>query len=156
MGKIPGVCPLQTYYPRIGPQLPRQLSIAHIHGVDLLCPVLEHTVGKAAGGGPDITADIILQINGKHGHGLFKLQPAPAHIGHSAAPYFNFLVRRIGGSGLVRPLALYKHQSAHDDRLRLLPTIQQAPLHQQQIQPLFFTHAMSSPRNGAVSSPDSL
>ena len=44
VGEIPGVGPLQAHHPGVAAELPGQLAVAHVHGVDLLRAVLQHTV----------------------------------------------------------------------------------------------------------------
>ena len=61
-GDIPDIGPLQIHDPLVCPQAPGQLPVADIHRIDPLCSVLEHAVGKAAGGGADIKTDLPSQI----------------------------------------------------------------------------------------------
>ena len=136
MVQVAGIGPLQADHPLVLAELPCKLAVAHVHGVDLLCAVLQHAVGKAAGGGPDIPADAACQGDGEGGHGLLQLEAAPAHIAQGIAPDLD--LRRLvhGGAGLVRPLALHEDQTAHNGGLGLLPALLQSPLHQQHIQSL--------------------
>ena len=60
-GHVADVCALHIDHPLIGAQTPCQLTVAHIHCVDLDCTILQHTVGKAAGGCSDIHADLSIQ-----------------------------------------------------------------------------------------------
>ena len=143
MGQVAGVGAFQTHDPRILPKLPRQLAIANVHSVDLIRAVLQHTIGKSAGGGPDITADATFQVNRKLRHGLFQLQAAPAHISERIPPDFD--PRIIGNrcTGLVHPLAVDKDQSAHNRSLRLLTALLKSLLRQEHIQPRFIAHKPS-------------
>ena len=106
-------------------ELPGQLAVAHVHGVDLPGAVLQHTVRKAAGGGADVAADRNRSGSmGKVRHGLFQLQTAPAHIragcahgprwGHHWAPP----CRACPPAG-----PLTNTQPAHDDGLCLLAAL---------------------------------
>ena len=52
---------LHTDNARIVPQLPVELAVTDIHGIYLDGAVLQHTVGKAAGGCSDIHADLSIQ-----------------------------------------------------------------------------------------------
>ena len=60
MVQIPGVGPLQAHHPLIAAQAPGQLSVAHVHRVDLRRPVLEHAVRKASRGGPYVHTNFSL------------------------------------------------------------------------------------------------
>ena len=129
MGKIAGVGAFHAHHPRVSPELPVQLAVAHIHSVDLCGPVLQHAVREAAGGCADIGADLAVHGQGKRLHGLLQLQTAPADIGQSMAPHLD------GGgighrrAGLVHPLTVNKHTAGHDNGLGLLAAFQQALLH---------------------------
>ena len=48
-GEIPGVGALQVDHPGVVAQVPGQLAVAHVHGVDFPRALLEHAVGKTAG-----------------------------------------------------------------------------------------------------------
>ena len=125
VGEIPGVGPLQAHHPGVAAELPGQLAVAHVHGVDLLRAVLQHTVGEAAGGGADVGADGAVQVDGEGGHGLLQLQPAPAHISQGMASHFyiNCIFKRT--SGLIFLLSVHIYDAGHDNRLRLLPGLRQ-------------------------------
>ena len=148
MGEVAGVGPLHAHHLGVGAQAVVQLVIPHIHRIDLLRPVLEHTVGKSAGGGPNVGAYRAVQRNGPELHGLFQLQPAPAHIGQGSAAdlYRPRLCHR--SARLVHPLPIYKHLSGHDDRLGLLAALRQPALHHRHIQPFFTAHGPAPPSPG--------
>ena len=129
MGKIAGVGAFHAHHPRVSPELPVQLAVAHIHSVDLCGPVLQHAVREAAGGCADIGADLAVHGQGKRLHGLLQLQTAPAHILQSIPTNFDFCVIGDRCSGLVHPLTVNKHTAGHDNGLGLLAAFQQALLH---------------------------
>ena len=114
MGEVPGVGPLQGDHPFVGTQLPGQLAVARIHGVDLGGAVLEHAVGKAAGGGSDVGADHAGEVQAKDVHGLGQLQPAPAHIRDGLAPDLDDGLLRHGGARLEHLLPVHIDPTAHD------------------------------------------
>ena len=138
MGQIAGIGPFQTHHPLIAAEGPGQLTVARIHGVHFDRSVLEHTVGKAAGGGADIAAHRPVQVDALKGfHCLFQLQTAPAHIGQGLAPHFHRRILGDLGSGLVHLLLFYIDLAAHNDGLGPLTTLRQPPLHQQHVQSFF-------------------
>ena len=61
-GQIPCVGALHTDHALIIAQLPIQLAIANIHGIDLLCAVLQHAIRESPGGGTDVGADLAAQV----------------------------------------------------------------------------------------------
>ena len=144
MIQIPGVGALQTHHPGVAAELPVQLTIPHVHGIDLGGAVLQHAVGKAAGGGADVGAGLSCQRNRKGLHGLFQLQSAAADVGQRVAAHLHRCVLRHGGTGLIHPLSVDEDKPRHNICLCLLAAVQQAALHQKHIQSYFFTHASTS------------
>ena len=140
MGQIPGIRALHADHARIIAQLPVQLAIAHIHGINLLCTVLQHAVRKSAGGGADVGADLIVQIQGESLHRFFQLQAAPAHILQRCTADLDLRIVCHGGADLVHPLAVDKNNAGHDRGLGLLPGIQQPTLGKQNIQTGLIAH----------------
>ena len=145
MGEIPGVGALHAHHPGVPPELPVQLAIAHVHGVDLLGAVLQHTVGEAPGGGPDIGADLAGKGQRKGLHGLFQLQAAPADVGQGVSPHLDLCGVGHRRAGLVHPLTVHKHAAGHDNGLGLLAAFHMPLLHQQHVQSCFIAHAASPP-----------
>ena len=72
-GHIPDVGLFHADHPRVVPELPGQLSMAHIHRIDLHSPVLQHAVGEPAGGRSHVHADLLIQGHAEMGHGLLQL-----------------------------------------------------------------------------------
>ena len=142
--QVPRVGTLQTHHAPVAAQLPVQLSVAHIHRVDLRCAVLQHAVREASGGRADIGADLALQRNGKRLHGLFQLQSAPAHIPQRVTTHLHAGVLRHRRTGLVRPLAVHKHQPRHNGSLCLLAALTESALCQEHVQSRFFAHLSTS------------
>ena len=147
-GEITGIGPLHAHHLGVGAQAVVQLVIPHVHRIDLLCPVLEHTVGKSAGGGPDVGAHRAVEPDGPELHGLFQLQPAPAHIRKGLAPDLHVLALRHRSARLVHLLIVYEYLSGHDDRLGFLAALRQPALHHHHIQPLFILHGPAPPSPG--------
>ena len=144
MGEVPGVGPLQGDHPLIGAQLPGQLAVARVHGVHLGGAVLEHTVGKTAGGGADVGADHAGEVQPKDIHGLGQLQTSPAHIGNGLSPDLDDGVLGDSRPGLEHLLSIHIDPAAHDIGLGPLAALRKSTLMQQDIQPLF-THASIPP-----------
>ncbi|MPN47443.1 hypothetical protein SDC9_195045 [bioreactor metagenome] len=66
LGEMTHIGALPIDHARILTQTPGQLTITHIKGVNLAGTILQHTVGKSAGGGAEITADTICQPQRKN------------------------------------------------------------------------------------------
>ena len=139
--QIPGVGALHAHHTGVAAELPVQLAVAHVHGIDLPGAVLQHTVRKAPGGGADVGTDLIGQGDGKGLHGLFQLQSAPAHIGQGVATNLDGGVTQHRRAGLIHPLARHEHVARHDDGLCLLAALRQTTLRQEYVQPCFIAHA---------------
>ena len=140
MGQVPGIGALHAHHTGVLTELPGKLAVAYIHRVDLAGSILQHTVRKAAGGGTDVSADAAIQLNGKFRHGFFQLQTAPAYILQSIPTNFDFCVIGDRCSGLVHPLTVDEHQTAHNGGLCLLAAFLKPLLRQQHIQPRFIAH----------------
>ena len=144
MVKIAGIRAFQDHHPLVAAQLPGQLTVAHIDSVYLRCAVLQHAVGKAAGGGADICGDPAGEIQGKGIDGLFQLQPAPAHIAQAVSAHFQRNVFADRHAGLVQLPVSGKDFAGHDQRLGFLAAFRQAALKDYDIKP-FLCHASSPP-----------
>ena len=122
--------------PGIIAEPPVQLPFADIHGIDPGCPMLEHTVGKASGGGPDIRTDHAryVQVEGLKGRVQF---PTPATDKFIAGRYLNQRVRGTGTTGFVRNLPIHPHGSGQNQALGLFPALGKPALNKHYIQSLF-------------------
>ena len=76
--------------------------------------MLEHTVGKTAGGGADVGADHAGEVQAKDVHGLGQLQAAPAHVGDGLSPDLDDSILRHGGPSLEHLLSIHIDPAAHD------------------------------------------
>ncbi len=136
-GQVAGVGALQADHPRIAAQLPGKLSIAHIHSIDSARAILEHTVGKSPGRGPNIGANLLLQGDGPGVHGLLQLISSPAHILQPPAPDLQGCLGIGGSSRLVHLLPLHIDLPRHNEGLGLLPGLNEPLLNQKNVQSLF-------------------
>ena len=71
-----GVGPLQHHDPRVLTQLPGELALADVHGVDLGRAARQKDICEAAGGGADVQADPVLGIDPEVIQALLQLQAA--------------------------------------------------------------------------------
>ena len=123
----------------VGAQAPRKLPIAHVHGVYLDGAVLQHTIGKAAGGGTNVHADLAVRPHREHLHGLFQLESAAADIADIVPAHLDL---GIGGDHLARLVCLLlvdKDDAGHDQRLGAFAALHQPVLAQVLIQ-TYLTH----------------
>ena len=137
---------LQSQRPRVGAlhdgnarvvaQPPVQLAVAHVDGVDVLCPVAQQHVGKAAGGRADVHGDRAGNVRPKGGNGFFQLMAAPAGELVLFAPHMQrrVLLHLLGGfQHLLFP---HVYLPGHDQGLGLFPAFRHAPDGQPNVRPL--------------------
>ena len=122
-GNIADVCALHIDHALIGAQAPRQLAIAHIHGVHFDCAIFEHTVGKAACRCANIHADLAIRPHGEHLHGFFQLEAAAADVTDIMAAHFHFGVLSNHFTGFVHFLLIDKDNTGHDQCFGALPAL---------------------------------
>ena len=83
-----------------------ELTVADVHGVDLLRAVLQHTVGEAAGRRADVGADTVRERDRpKRRHRLFELEPAAADVAQRVAAHLDAPRRRRPACRPYRPFA---------------------------------------------------
>ena len=133
-GHVADVCALHIDHPLIGAQTPCQLTVAHIHCVDLDCTILQHTVGKAAGGCANVHADFALGGQRKTLHRLFQFQAAAADITDIMAAHLHLGILFDHLTGFVYLLFIDKDHAGHDHRLGALTALDQTMLNQILIQ----------------------
>ena len=130
---VADVRPLQIHYPFIRPELPRQLPVAYVDGINPFRSMLEHTVGEPAGGRPDVGADRPGQIQLMGLDGLLELQAAPAHIGNGFPPDFHGCVLRNHVPGLFCLDTADINGPRHDECFRPLSTGSKPPIRQKNV-----------------------
>ena len=129
-----------VHHTLIRPQTPCQLTITNVYGIHLHCTILQHTVGKAAGGRTDVHADLAVRGKREALHGLFQLQTATADVTDIMAANLDHCVLFDHLTGLVHLLLIDKN---HDQSFGALPALHKAVLHKILIQPNF--HSSFSP-----------
>lgn len=93
--QIAEVCLLKADHSVIISKLPVQLSVADIYRIDKLCTVLRHAVGKTAGGGTDVHADLSGKIKRKNLQRLLEFESPAGYIAKCFSPDFNLYLFRI-------------------------------------------------------------
>ena len=132
-----GVGALHHGDPLVLTQLPVQLTVAHVDGIDVAGPMAQQHVGKAPGGGSDIHGHHAGDVCSKNLDGPLDLMPAPAGQGvHLAADIEVVLFLHLFG-GLEHLFFGNIDLSGHDQRLGALPAGGQAALHQRHIHTRF-------------------
>ena len=139
---IADIGPLHADDPLIIPQLPVQLAMPHINGINLCRPVLKHAVCKSSGGASHIHADTPLQLQAEGIHCLRQLQAAPAHIGDRIALHYYTHSIRKHASRFILSLSVHQHFAGHDDSSGLLPGRRKPQTDHHNIQSFF--HPQSS------------
>lgn len=143
---------LHIHHALITPQFPGKLPIAHIHRIHLLRAVLQHAVGKAAGGCTNVHAHLACRGKRKHLHRLLQLQPAPAYIGNIVPPHLYAGPFAHRGAGLIHFLFVHEHHAGHNQRLGAFAAGHKAVLAKVLIQPKFHIHSSFSTRSSPCAS----
>ena len=144
MREVAGVRALHTHHALVAAELPVELTVADVHGVDLFRAVLQHTVGEAAGRRADVGADAVRERDGKRLHRLFELESAAADIAQRVSAH---LEHRVGGdrrAGLIDLLPVHIDDAAHDARLRLGARFGKAARNERDVQSFLCTHWQTS------------
>ncbi len=129
-----------THHPGVAAQLPIQLPMPHVHGIDFCRSVLQHAVGKSSCGSSDVHAHQPLQRNIPDPHGLLQFQASPAHIFLSCTSDLQTQPCHFEhASGLILLLAVHIHNPRHNDGLGFLPGRRIALPYQDHIQTFFHT-----------------
>ena len=82
----------------VGAQAPCQLTVADVHCIDLDRAVLQHTIGKAAGGRTNVHTDLAVRRQRKALHCLFQFEAAAADIADVMAAHLD-----LGSSFIISP-----------------------------------------------------
>ena len=141
---VADIRPLHIHHPRVVPELPRELPVSDVDGIDLRRAVLERAVREAARGRADVGHDPARKGNPEDLQRLFELQPAPAHIGKRVAQNTELRILLHHRPGLVNLLPVHQDEARHQRRLRLLAALDEPALYQQYVQP-FFCHLTRAP-----------
>ena len=128
---------------RVGLQLPGELAVADVDGVDLGRAALEQAVGEAAGAGTHVDCDQAADVQRKVVEGGGQLETAAADVGQRRA-HGQFGGVAHGLPRLVLDLAVDGDLAGHDQAPGLLARLHQPTLHEQQVQALFLDFLASS------------
>ena len=145
MRQIAGVGALQHDDAGIAADLPIQLPVAYVDGVDLSRSVVQKYIGKTAGRRADVHGHRIRYIRLKDPKRLIQLQSAPAYIGVGASLYMQVVAFPHFFRGLQNFDLLAVHLSGHNQRLRLFPAGSQSPLHHGDVDPDLIRHSLVPP-----------
>ena len=121
----------------VGAQAPCQLTVADIHGIDLDCAVLQHTIGKASGGRTNVHTDLAVRRQRKALHCLFQLEAAAADIADVMASHLDLGVFLYHLTSLVHLLLVDENDTGHDEGFGALTALDHAVLHQILVQTNF-------------------
>ena len=121
----------------VSAQAPCQLTVADIHGIDLDGAVLQHTIGKAAGGRTNVHTDLAVRRQRKALHCLFQFEAAAADIADVVAAHLDLGVFLYHLTSLVHLLLVDKNDTGHDEGFGALTALDHAVLHQILVQTNF-------------------
>ena len=121
----------------VGAQAPCQLTVTDVHGIDLDRAVLQHTIGKAAGGRTNVHTDLAVRRQRKALHCLFQLEAAAADIADVVAAHLDLGVFLYHLTSLVHLLLVDKNDTGHDEGFGALTALDHAVLHQILVQTNF-------------------
>lgn len=128
--------PVHNHDPRVKAQFPRELSIAHVDGIDPRRTALEQTVGKPSGRGAHVRANEVSRVYLECVESAFQFQAAAAHVlERSANDYLGILRHR--STHLADDLTIDLHVAGENEGLGPRSRLGQLSLNQQRIQPLF-------------------
>ena len=81
MRQVAGVGLFVDHDSKVGAELPRELAVADVDGMDLGGAVGEQDICEAAGGGADVEADAVFRGKGEVGQGMLELEAASGDPG---------------------------------------------------------------------------
>ncbi len=138
--EVAGVAALAHDDARIVAQLPGELPVPDIDGIDASRAALQQHVGEAAGRGADVEGDGTGGVDAEMVERMGELDAAARHPGMIAPAQFE---RRFGGDAdarLVEPAIAAPHRAGENQRLRLGAAVGKAALDQERIKPQFAAH----------------
>ena len=93
------------------------LSVAGIDCEDRSCAALQHAIGEAAGGGADVDAGEIGEVDAPMGEGALKLEAAAADVLEIGTEETDDGVGRDGGTWFVNALLVDEDAAGEDESL---------------------------------------
>ncbi|OPY93537.1 MAG: hypothetical protein A4E73_00022 [Syntrophaceae bacterium PtaU1.Bin231] len=124
---------LDGHNPVILPQLPCQLSVTDIDGVDPGDPFLQEAIGEAARRSPHIEGDPAADLQPEGIQGPLELHPSPADVGMILPPQADRRPRCDKRPRLVDGRPIDQDVPRKDQGLRDLRRRREAALHQQSV-----------------------
>ena len=109
-------------------QLPGQLAIAHVNGIDTGGTSLKQAVGEATGGSPYVSADRIDYREMEGIQGSLQFESSAAHVGRRLINCHLSIDRNLGPR-LGGNLSIDANLSSQDQCLRLATIISQVTLY---------------------------
>ncbi len=122
--------------PLVRAQLPGQLPLPHVDGVDAGGPSLQHAVREPAGRGADVHADATPHGKRPQVERFLEFQAATPHVGQALLPYLDAGTWVHLVSRLVAQPAVHRHIPGHDRGSGALPGGVQATGDEQDIKTL--------------------
>jgi hypothetical protein len=110
------------------------LAVAGVDGEDAGSAVLEHAVGESAGGGADVEAETVAEVDAPMGESGFKLESAAADVTEVGAEEADGSIGGDGGARLVLLLLADENAAGQDESLGALASGDEAALHQQLVE----------------------
>jgi len=148
-GQVPGVHSLQDHHPGILPQLPVELTLAHVQGEHLPGAALEQAVGKAAGRSAQIQADPAPDPDLKGVQCRLQLESAPGYVTGRHIPQPDRVLGRYQRARFFQALLVPEDPAAQDQRSGRSDVAGQASGNKQLVEPDLFRHVSGDPvRNG--------
>ena len=134
---MPDITPLKNNDAVIVSEIPIQLPVPHVHGINPSSPVLQETIRKPAGRSPDVQDDQVRNADGKGVQRGLKFFATPAHKRARGALHGNGRLPRHECRPLFHTGPIDGHQARQDHSLRLLPASGQLTLDQYVVKSLF-------------------
>jgi len=101
----------------IAAELVGNLAVAGVDGEDCGGAALQHAVGEAAGGGADVDAGEVGEVDGPVGEGALELEAAAANVFEIGAEEANDGFGGDGGTWLVNTLLVDEDAACEDESL---------------------------------------
>ena len=133
---------LKIYDALVIPELPRELPVADVNGIDLRRAVLQKYVRKSTGRSTAVNAGLARRIDRKDLQRLVELESSAADERQRDSAHFDVGVRIDRHPRLVRTLPVNEHNAAHNGGFRPLTAFGEAEFKYALIQSDFF-HALS-------------
>jgi len=93
------------------------LAVSGVDREDRLCAALQHAIGEASGGGADVDAGKIGEVDGPVGEGALELEAAAADVLEIGAEEADNGIRRDGSTWFVNALLVDEDAAGEDESL---------------------------------------